>query len=213
MRIILALILFLYVSNTSGQASKNTELFEGWIMFKHSFVNKTNKYDSLLLSRIAGEVSMHFVKDGNSLTNIQNGITTSIWYIKDENKYYRQRFNSDTLFWESCVGMPPDVLEITKTANIVEILGIKCDELKIKYANRTTRYYYNSDTLKIDPEWKNNCNSFNEYYVARVLRSIALSTIIEYEDFSIHLTAVAIANEKLNNDVFNLPNKPILKAD
>ena len=205
---LLALTIFFLRSNRD---LNHVEYFEGTITYRGDFLRLTNKYDSIILKAFAGGTTTLYVKDGNYLTVADKGITTRSLYRKNENIYYRARFNSDTVFWTRCDQTGQKILKFTKRAKVERILGIDCDELKVYYQNKTVTYYYNSDTLKANPDWYKKSTSYHENFYSREMKAVNLKSIIEYKDFVIIQTAVEIKQEKLDVSLFEVPNKPLLE--
>jgi len=211
--LILSVFLF-FISNISSpnkSTSSEAHYFEGTVTYTGGFIRKTDKYDSTTLALLAGNETILFFREGNYLAEMDNSITTRLLYRKDENKIYRERFNSDSVYWTPCDEPGQKILKFTKNKNVEKILDIDCDELKIIYENRTTSYYYNADTLKINPVWSKNSISMNEDFIAREMKSISLKIVIEYHDFILTATAVKIVAKKIDNSIFDIPNKPLAK--
>lgn len=198
----------IYPSHCKAQ---NPDYFEGTITYKGDFIRKTNKYDSIILKAFAGETSTIYVKEGNCLEIVDGGITTRLLYRKDMNRFYRERFNSDTVYWTRCDQPGQKILKLEKIPNVEKILGIDCDELKVYYENRTVTYYYNSNSLRTNPEWFKNSTSFNENIYSREMKSVNLKSIIEYKDFVIIQTAIKITRQVLDNSIFEILNKPLIE--
>lgn len=207
-------ILLLLLSNlycTDGKEVANQTYFEGSITYKGDFVKKTDKYDSTTLALIAGLTTTLFVKDGKYLTVVESGITTQLLYRKDENTFYRQRFNSDTVYYTRANQPGQKILRFTKTPKVERILGIDCDELKVYYENKTVTYYYNSDTLRSNPDWFKNTTGYNENFYSQEMKAVNLKSVIEYKDFIVTQTATEIKSRKLDNKLFDIPEKPMIE--
>jgi hypothetical protein len=210
--ILSASLLFLFnIYCTDRDASNPKNYFEGTVKYKGDFLRKTNKYDSTTLALIVGNFSTVYVKEGDYLVTIDNGLTTRTLYRKRENKFYRERFNSDTVYWTRCDTPAPKIVKFTKRSKAENVLGIDCDELKIYYDNRTVTYYYNSDTLRSNPDWFKGATAYNENFSAQEMKSVSLKTVIEYTDFTATQTAIRITNQKLNNTLFDIPKKPLVE--
>lgn len=214
MNILRILIFVAFFSNSSCSNKSTTDefdYFEGIVTYKGDFIRKTDKYDSVTLASLAGGITILYAKEGNYLTEVSEGITTRMLYRKDENKAYRETFDSDSVYWGYCDGPRQNIINFAVKKNAEEILDIECDELKVFYKNRTVTYYYNSDTLKINPDWAKNSTSYNEDFYARQMKAIWLKIVIEYKDFVISNTAIKIVPQRITNSIFEIPNKPLVE--
>jgi hypothetical protein len=194
---------------STNHKSSKSKYFEGMLLLRHDFVDKTNKYDSVTLAVLAGKSSELYFKEGNFLTIIEGGITTRLLYRKDENKMYREKFTSDSAYWTNCNQPGEKYIKLLKTPKVEKILGIECDELKVVYENRTVSYFYNSDTLKVDPSWHADFTFYNENIYSREMKSLCLKTKIELKDFIIIETVTQIFSREIDDKQFNIPQKPL----
>ena len=213
---IIFLGLIVLLSNTvkpKEHKSSNTNYFEGIILYKSDFIKKTNKFDSATLALISGRPNTFYTKEGNFLTTIENGITTRLLYRKDQNKFYREKFNSDSVYWTRCDQPGQKILKFTKTSKVEKILGIECDELKVYYENKTVSYYYNSDTLKLNPEWHKKFTFYNQNFYSQEMKSYYLKSVVELKDFISIETATKISAQKISDNVFKIPNKPLVEDE
>ncbi|MEO7046138.1 MAG: hypothetical protein ABI091_12585 [Ferruginibacter sp.] len=212
--IILSLIIILSnIAEPKEQKPSDTKYFEGIISYKSDFIKKTNKFDSATIALIAGRPNTFYTKEGNLLTTIENGITTRLLYRKDQNKFYREKFNSDSVYWTRCDQPGQKILKFTKISKVEKIMGIECDELKVYYENKTVSYYYNSDTLKLNPEWHKEFTFYNQDFYSQEMKSYYLKSVVELEDFISIETATKISTQKLSDNVFKIPNKPLVEAE
>ena len=152
--------------HSNAHKSFNTNYFEGTITYKGEFIRKTSKFDSTTLAFFAGESSTLYAKEGNFLMKVKRGFTVRFLYRKEENKFYREKFNSDSVYWTRCDQQGQKILKMTRRIKEEKILGIECDELKVYYENKTVSYYYNSDTLKANPAWFKYLTIDNENLVS-----------------------------------------------
>jgi len=205
------ILLFSSFLCSNEQNQTDFKYFEGTVVYETEFINKTNKYDSVTLAVIVGSSTTLFSKGGNFLTIIENGITTNLLYRKDENKLYREKFTSDSVYWTRCDQPGQKIMKFSITPKVENILGIDCDELKVYYENKTVSYYYNSDTLKINPNWHKNFTYYNEDFYSQKMKSISLKTKIDYEDFVFISTAVRFSYQNLDNKIFEIPKKPLVE--
>lgn len=209
LRILIFVTLFCNGSCSNRPTSEESGYFEGIVTYKGDFIRKTDEYDSATLASLAGGRTTLYAKEGNYLTEIEEGITTRMLYRKDENKAYRETFDSDSVYWAYCDGPRRKIINFVVNKNVEKILDIECDEFKVFYENRTVTYYYNSDTLKINPDWAKKSTSFNEDFYARRMKAIWLKIVIEYKDFVVSNTAIKIVPQRITNSIFEIPDKPL----
>ena len=214
-RLILSTFLLFFgsVSCSYEHIPHNPKYFEGTVTYKGDFTRKTEKYDSATLALLAGQTTTLYTKEGNYLVIVEGGITTRLLYRNKENKVYRQRLNSDSVYWSRCDQPGQKILKIEKKPNVESILGIECDEFKVSYENRTVTIYYNPDTLKSNPDWYKNSTSYNENIYSSEMKSLNLKTVIEYKDFVLTQTAIDINKHKLDDALFQIPKKPLVEDE
>lgn len=214
-KIILSLLVLCTVSLSSTKQNKSTSnYFEGKISYKAEFVRKSNKYDSINLSKAIGKFSNYFFKEGNFLIKNNDAISFMTLYQMKDNKMYTEKVWSDSVFYVDCGKPGFKILRFTITPKKEIILGINCDELKVFYENKTVTNYYNSDTLKQDPSWHNKFTFYNEDFYSQKMKSLSLKFIIERPDYVVTYTAISFAYTKLNDSIFSVPkNKPLVEEE
>ncbi len=205
------LLFFGSIACSNEHKPPNPKYFEGTVTYKGDFIRKTDKYDSATLALLTVQTTTLYTKEGNYLVIVESGITTRLLYRNKENKVYRQRFNSDSVYWSRCDQPGQKILKIEKKSNVESILGIECDEFKVFYENRTVTCYYNPDTLKSNPDWYKNSTSYNENIYSSEMKSLNLKSVIEYKDFVIIQTAININGQKLDDTLFEIPKKPLVE--
>ncbi len=187
--------------------------FEGKIEYKNEFVIKSNKVDSAFLSRIFGKTATLFFKEGNYLEIYDNGFMIEQMYNRENNKVYIKKTQSDTLYWFNCGAPEKKMLKFEINRKKENILGIECDELVTYYENKIVSFYYNSDTLKINPEWYKNFILSNKNLNTKKMKAIYLKYKIEYPDFIATVTAVSVNWQKIEDRMFAVPNNKVLIED
>lgn len=214
MKVIFALLVFtISLACSSSQKDKSNEYFEGIITFKNEYILKTGKVDSAYLKKIFGKNAKLTFKQGNYLESYDGGIFVEQIYIQNENRTYVKENQSDTLLWYAC-NRPGDKMlrsEINRKKEI--ILGIVCDELVNYYPKKTVRYYFNSDTLKIDPDWYRNFTDFNKNINASKMKAVYLKYSLEYPDFIVSTVATSITWKRIENSIFSISKNKILIED
>jgi hypothetical protein len=117
---------------------------------------------------------------------------------------------NDTIFWYDC-GLAGDKINKSLFTKKKEtILGITCDELIIRYEDRTESQYYNSDSISINPSWFKRFTLDRENYIDEKEKSIYLKNKIDYSYFSFTQTATKISRGHIDNKIFEIPSNAIL---
>ncbi|MBS3913648.1 MAG: hypothetical protein KG003_04065 [Bacteroidetes bacterium] len=205
--------LLVIVACSSTQKTNDKEYFEGKIMYKNEFVIKTNKVDSAYLDKAFGKAANLYFKEGNYLELYDGGTMLEQLYLKQDNKTYVRKNQSDTLYWYDCGRPGQKMLKFEINPKKEKILGIDCDELVTYYPNKTVSFYFNSDTLRINPEWHRNFTAFNKNLNTQNMKAVYLKYKIEYPDFIATVTATTISRQQIDNKLFSVPKNKILIED
>lgn len=199
-----------FISFSLGNSAFDNNYFEGRITYKHEIVSKNSELDSSLLIKILGRGSTLFFKEGNFLHKYDGGLFKQDLYNKKNNKIYITKVDSDTTFWSDC-GMPGDtILNFSFTPKKEKILGIDCDELIIYFKNKTESDYYNSDSIRINPDWLKNFKFDGENLIDQKEKAIFLKHKTEYPNFILVETATGFYREKLDESIFEIAPNQIL---
>lgn len=201
------------VACSSIMKPNDKDYFEGKIMYKNEYIIKTDKVDSTYLDKIFGKTANLSFKEGNYLELYDGGFMLEQLYNKHDNKTYYKKNQSDTLYWFDC-GMPEQkILKFEINPKKEKILGIDCDELVTYYDNKTVSFYFNPDTLKINPDWYKNFTISNKNLNTQKMKAVYLKYKIEYADFIATVTATSIIRQKIDDELFSVPNNKILIED
>lgn len=193
-----------------SHTTENDTYFEGKITYKISVIPITQDADTTFLQSVFPSQATMYFKEGNFYETFEGGIIREEFYNREENKDYTIQNSNDTLFWINCGKeyIPIENLEINK--NKKQILSIECDELVLKYKFKTVKYYFNSDTLKINPEWYEKFIFQSKNIQMQKMKSLYLGFEMEYPDFTIIWTTVRIEPQKVDEKLFQIPNGKIL---
>ncbi len=209
--ILFALISFFACSIT--KKLKSNDYFEGKITYNISYKFNTVSTSKPRMNKVFGEKSELFFKEGNYL-EIYDGIFMSKQlYNKQDNKIYIEKSNKDTLYWTDC-GQPGEKILRTEINHKKEtILGIVCDELVVNYDFKTISYYFNSDSLSLDPDWFDPFTLTNKNLISQQMKAVYLKCKIEYADLSLSLTATSIVRQPIADQLFSVPEIMVLVED
>ena len=94
-----------------------------------------------------------------------------------------------------------------------KVLEIECDELVTYYDNKIVSFYFNPDTLRIDPNWYKHFTTANKNFNSQKMKSIYLKYKAEYPDFIVTVTATSLKWQELENKLFLVPKNKILIED
>jgi hypothetical protein len=162
-----------------------------------------NLADEQLASMI-GKQFDYFIKGNKYKTNSNGAFLQWQVYTPGDNRMYNKMSNSDTAFWINAGTNSDSVIRSVLNKNVIEILGMKCDELIFICKTGTQKYYFNS-SLGIDPKLFINHKYANWFdYVSRA-NAVPLKMEIENNQFVIISTATEIKPMKLNDSLFLLP--------
>jgi len=90
------------------------------------------------------------------------------------------------------------------------ILGIDCDELITYYENKTVSFYFNSDTLRINPNWYKNITALDKNINTQKMKAVYLKYKIEYTDLIASVAATSISRQMIDDKIFAVPKNKIL---
>jgi hypothetical protein len=105
------------------------------------------------------------------------------------------------------------IIKFELNRNREKVLGINCDELIAYDDMKIMSYYFNSDTLRINPKWYKNYISFDRNIKAEKMKAICLKIKTEYPEFIFTTTAESISWQKIDDSVFSIPKHKVLIED
>ncbi|HZG01519.1 MAG TPA: hypothetical protein VEY71_10975 [Chitinophagales bacterium] len=192
--------------------NRRSKLFEGEITYRNDFVVKTKDVDLAYLKDVFGKTAHLYFKEGNYLEVYDTGYYLKQLYIRDDNKIYFTKSISDTLYWVDCGEKGAGMLRYEIKRQQETILGIPCDQLITYYDNKTVSYFF-ADTLKINPDWYARYVTTDKNIKSKLMGSMYLKYKIEYDNFTVTVTATTIKEARLNDDLFRLPKDAIVVKD
>ena len=206
------LIVSLFLILTS---SANAQFFEGNVTYAFETRNgDPNTFtDSLynLMYKDAPAISYTYYYKGNKYKSLTSSDPKRVQiYEPSENKIYSYTEGDEVAFWSEW----SKEAKIEKIGKTETILGIECSAVLMKSTNiELTLYYPNHPAVyKIDASKLNETNAWEKILMAT--GSVPLKFIIKNAE-ALHvivLTATSITEEKLDDDVFAIPNfKQVIK--
>lgn len=112
--------------------------------------------------------------------------------------------NSPAVLWNDATVNPDEVLKAEINKNVLEILGLQCDELVLTCKSGLQKYYFNSK-WKIDSKLFENHKFGNWYEFLSRANAVPLKIIIDNAQFLLEAIATEISEQKIENAVFVLP--------
>jgi len=208
------IILGLIMSSCSSNSQTSvTKYFEGNMKFKNEYVIKTDKVTPKYLDNVLGKTADLYFKEGNYIEYYDGGFMLEQLYRQADNRNYIKKNSSDSLFWYTCATPGQNMIKYEINPKKETILGILCDEYITYYDNKTVTFYYNSDTLKINPDWYSKFTLTNKNINVTRMKSMYLKFKIEYRDFYFTVTATSITPKKIDNKTFDIKPTAIVIKD
>jgi len=208
-------VCFSQTDTTKVQAKNKNKYFQGIVTY-----SVTYKGDSELvynLKRFIGTESKVYYYKGNTIQTTNAVMGSEYILISSEKKYYLlPYFNSDSISWIE-TNKKDSIIEYQILNDTVEVLGIKCNILKVKTRDSleeaTAYYYYNKSFLPINPQWTKGITYLAGGFVDSIIQSyplVNIAVIHRLSDAEIILTATSIEYKNVRG-VFRQRKKEIEK--
>jgi hypothetical protein len=213
-KLIFLIGIFLIIAACVPSKKKNgNNYFEGEIRYKNEYIAKTGEADTAALVRELGAGTNYYFKEGNHFERYSNAsaLTYKIYSKKTNKLYYIKENQGDTMHWIDCSdNVGGRMLKFELHLKAEKILGIECDELITYYDNRTVFDYFNSDKLRINPDWLSKFKVYDKGWVFQKMGALPLKHKIEYKTFIYSSTATAIKEQTINDSLFMIPKSKVL---
>jgi len=184
--------------------------FEGRIAYTLEFKLKNPNLNPDMLKAYLGSGLTLLFKEGNYFNRFDGGIYEFQMYNKEDNRSYMKKRDSDTIYWSDC-SLPGDkIQELKITGKKATVLGIECDQILVRYKEKSEVHYYNADSTPINPAWFKRFRKDEQYLVDEKEKSIDLKSDIEYDQFTVIQTAIKMTREPVDDKIFKLPANAIL---
>lgn len=184
--------------------------FEGKLTFRVSIVSKFEAVDTSLIRRLFGNTSVFYFKNGNYLQVFDSDSIGTEMYRRADRKIYTNKNKSDTVFWTDTRFPKSDLHNLKPSQKTDTVLGIPCKELVAYYSRMMTSYYYNPDSLKVDPEWFAGFNTLDKYFITRTMGTLFLKCKMDFGAFEIIITVEKISHQPVPDSYFEIPARAIL---
>ena len=199
--------------------NKNEEYFEGEIHYDIEYNLKTDKTTLESLKLSTGSKMIMLFKNGDfykKIYNSNNKLIEERMLILKNNKYYRRRYDKDTITWfDITKNDSPTTFKIKGTAKLLnQECTIVDSETNISYYNihktLKERYVY-SNELKTNPKWYEKFKEGNFNEISEKLNCIVLELNSDIQYYDRILKAISINKRKISDEEFGfeLKNKPL----
>jgi hypothetical protein len=185
--------------------------FEGRIHYMYEIKAKSKKIDLRRFEKTLGKGSTLLFRDGNFRQNYEGGLFEFDLYNRPDNRLYRKERHNDTIYWYDCSKGGKSIRDLKVSTQKKTILGIVCDQLDVQYQDYSHVEYYNSDSIRIDPQWFAKYKRNDQYKVDAIQKSILLRSEHEFPAVSIITQAIKVQRETISPDVFKIPANTILR--
>lgn len=184
--------------------------FEGIIEYEINFMPKSTDYSIEFMEKELGKKATTYIKNGfyKELTNSKFMSYQLFRYDKDK-IYYKHDISGDTLFFSSTIEKKPYKFEYKIEKKADTVLNIICDRLTYT-DNYGTKIYYYSSEYSLNPKYYKNFTINNKYEILKLMKSVYLKLVMEYDFFNIEIIATDIKRKKLENETFKIPEGKVL---
>jgi hypothetical protein len=187
--------------------------FQGEIHYSREIKAKSKKVNLPMAYQTIGKGTTLLFKDGNFRHNYDGGIFEFELYNRFENKLYLKRRENDTIYWHDCSKGGSSIKNLETLVQRKKVLGILCDEIRIQYPDHIKVEYYNSDSVKINPQWFADFKRDDQYKIDAIQNSIFLRSETDFPLITIILEAIKIERKKIDMNLFKIPKDAILKEN
>jgi hypothetical protein len=207
-------ILLIIAACVPSKKDNGNNYFEGEIIYKNVYIAKTSQADTAAIITKLGRTSDYFFKEGNHFETYNGSILAYEIYNRKANKLFVDQNQKDTMHWVDCSDEAGGkMLKFELHPKVEKVLGIDCDELVTYYENRTFFEYFNSDELKINPDWLSKFKLYDKGWNFQKMGALPLKRRTEYKTFTHIITAIAIKERSLNDSLFEVPKNKIMVKD
>lgn len=195
-------ILLLSLSTLMAQSKD----FEGVLYYKTTVKSKSPLISDQAMKTLlaAGNQTTVWIKQGNYRQS--SGFAESYFITRDQREYYKFR-GLDTLYYVEYNSDTSAVTNVSKPDEKRTIAGLECKTL-IVASHETTRKYFYSPTLYMNPEYDKN-NTLSRFDVfAKETSSLYLGLEEENKSYSLTETCTRVETTTVSDDMFKLPELP-----
>ena len=184
--------------------------FEGEIKYELNYISKSSQYTLEIMQNEFGTETTTYIKNGfyKEITD-SKFMSYQLFRYVDNRIYFQHKVKSDTLWYSLTISEQKLDFKYEIHEKSDTILNIVCDKLIYQDEYGIKTYYYSSD-YSLNPELYKDFTYSNKYEILKLMKSVYLKLVMEYEPFIVEITATDIKRKVLNDKVFDLPKHTIL---
>ncbi len=180
--------------------------FEGKITYANSYKSNSARLKDEQLNTIMGTTQEYYIKGGDYKSIFNGSFVKMQLYKSAENRSYSLTAKSDSLYWEDYSKNKDAATKYEIRKSKETVMGVLCDVL-IVYTPKSKVYYYYNTKYRVNPDLFKQHAYGNWYDMVSKTKALPLKTVYENELFTFSSTAISITPMKLDNSVFEIPNK------
>jgi hypothetical protein len=203
-----ALIFFLLLTSHLDVFSQKNKDFSGTIVYKIEYFTKDGQLITDRKLRTLGDTSISYIKKGNYRIEYPHSRVEKVIYLYENAEYYAMFRRYDTIFVYNYKIPSSPIKSYGKIDTTTNVLGYKCRGYKVTTNSNSILYFY-TDSLHLNPEYfKDHTESGYNYY-SKDTKAIYLKLILSYSTYDLVLTAVKVTDEKIDDEIFIIPPRPL----
>ena len=195
----LSLLLLLFVNTLMAQ-----ELFEGEILYKLNFHDKTGEMTDEESSQFMGSEQIYYIKD-NKYKSVMNGMLGVTQFYTGKDSIYTRMGTSNNLMYTKTDKLKESILSVKEKKSVLKVLGYECDLLEIKTNEGITMYYYNKSIKVNSEDYKNHKYGLWYYCLNKTGGALPLKLSTDVADIKLSIEAKDIKSKKLDLSMFEIP--------
>ena len=207
-KLFILLTISILLANSSDILAQKKKDFEGTITYKIEYLTKSGEVILDRKQRTLGDTSITYIKKGNYAQEYPHSRVNKVIYISDKNDYYTMFNRYDTIFVRNYLIPSDPIKSFAKTDTSIDVLGYNCKGYEVTTSESSLLFFY-TESLYLNPIYfKSHKESGYDHYSADT-KSIYLKLLISYQNFDVAFTAVKISEEKIDDKIFDVPQRPM----
>ena len=184
--------------------------FEGIIHYEMTYHSKSAEFSVEDLEKGGGKYVKSYIKNGYYKELTKSSFMSYQLFRHDHKAmYFKHGMEDDTLYHESTLAKTSNEFSYELYEGTDSILNVLCDKLVVKDKYGTKTYYYSSH-YSLNPDYYKNYTLSNKYEILKIMKSIYLRLVMEFEHFVVDITAKTIERKDLKKDTFELPEYKVM---
>lgn len=158
--------------------------------------------------RTLGDTSISYLKKGNYRIEYPHSRVDKVIYLYEKAEYYAMFKNYDTIFVQNYKVPSSPIKTYGKIDTTIKILGYNCFGYKVT-TNSNSIFYFYTDALFLNSKYFKDHNESGYNYYAKDTKAIYLKLILSLATYDIVFTAVKVTEEKIEEEIFVIPLRPL----